>query len=142
MMRLLANFISGIIFGLGLALSGMSNPAKVQNFLDIAGTWDPSLAFVMAGAIAVTATGYVWVMRRQQPMYDNQFDLPPTSPIDAQLLAGAAIFGVGWGLGGFCPGPAIASLALAAKGTVVFIAAMLIGISAAQFLRRNRLLIR
>ncbi len=137
-MRLFVNFCAGILFGLGLALSGMADPAKVLNFLDVTGTWDPSLAFVMAGAIAVTASGYAFVLRRQRPIYENQFDLPRTAPVDTQLLTGAAIFGVGWGLGGYCPGPAIASLALAAKGTLAFAAAMLVGIGTAQVVCKKR----
>lgn len=98
-----------------------------MNFLDLAGTWDPSLAFVMAGAIAVTFTGYRIAFGHGRPLYDSAFHVPAASKIDAMLLVGAAIFGVGWGLAGFCPGPAITSLALFAPGTLVFVAAMAAG---------------
>ena len=130
-MRMFVNFAAGLIFGLGLVMSGMADPAKVLNFLDLTGTWDPSLAFVMAGAIAVTAIGYAVVLKRPRPILEPAFELPPKSPVDRRLLTGAAIFGTGWGLGGFCPGPALTSLSLAAPGTLVFVPAMLIGIAAA-----------
>jgi uncharacterized protein len=119
--------ISGALFGVGLVVSGMSNPAKVLNFLDVFGTWDPSLAFVMAGALMVTAIGYRLAWRQPKPMLADMFDLPVSQRIDARLLAGAAAFGIGWGLSGFCPGPAVTSLALLAPGTLVFIPAMLVG---------------
>lgn len=123
--------LAGILFGLGLAVSQMVNPAKVLAFLDIvaawrpvAGGWDPSLAFVMAGALAVTAVGFRLALRRPAPVFGSAFDLPRTSAIDGRLVAGAAIFGVGWGLVGFCPGPALASLVLGLPKSFVFVAAM------------------
>lgn len=131
-MNFLINFAAGLIFGLGLVVSGMADPAKVLNFLDIAGSWDPSLAFVMLGAIAVTAVGYRFVLRQSKPILDGHFHLPVKKNIDRRLVIGSAIFGVGWGLVGFCPGPAIASLGLAAPGTLVFVTTMLIGIGAAS----------
>ena len=115
------------MFGLGLIISGMSDPAKVQNFLDLFGTWDPSLAFVMAGAIAVTFAGYRIAFGRGRPLLADGFSLPAKTAIDAPLVVGAALFGVGWGLSGFCPGPAIVSLPLLATGTLVFVPAMLVG---------------
>lgn len=119
--------LAGIIFGLGLAVSNMINPAKVLAFLDVAGRWDPSLALVMAGALAVAMPGFGMALRRPQPLIAGRFELPSAKNIDARLLAGAAIFGIGWGLVGFCPGPAIASLAFGLKESFVFVAAMFVG---------------
>jgi uncharacterized membrane protein YedE/YeeE len=136
-MNVLLNLAAGLIFGLGLVISGMANPAKVLNFLDVAGNWDPSLAFVMLGAIAVTATGFRFVLRRPKPLLEQSFHLPGQSSIDRPLVIGSAIFGLGWGLFGFCPGPAITSLGLAATGTLVFVPMMLIGIAAAALIRRR-----
>ncbi|CEJ87029.1 putative membrane protein; permease family [Hyphomicrobium sp. GJ21] len=136
-MSILLNLVAGLIFGLGLVISGMANPAKVLNFLDVAGNWDPSLAFVMLGAIAVTATGFRFVLRRPKPLLDQRFHLPGQSSIDRPLVIGSAIFGLGWGLFGFCPGPAITSLGLAATGTLVFVPMMLIGIVAAALIRKR-----
>lgn len=137
-MRQAVNFLAGLIFGLGLLISGMANPAKVQNFLDVAGTFDPSLIFVMAGAVAVTFIGYRLVLRRPKPILAERFQLPATSIIDGRLILGAALFGIGWGLSGFCPGPAIVSLPLLAKGTLVFLPAMLVGIGLARLLRQAK----
>jgi uncharacterized membrane protein YedE/YeeE len=131
-MRHAANFLAGLIFGLGLLISGMANPAKVQNFLDLAGSFDPSLIFVMAGALAVTFIGYRLVLRRERPVLAERFYLPAGSIIDGRLIFGAALFGVGWGLSGLCPGPAIVSLPLLAKGTLIFVPAMLAGIAIAR----------
>jgi uncharacterized membrane protein YedE/YeeE len=136
-MNILLNLAAGLIFGLGLVISGMANPAKVLNFLDVAGNWDPSLAFVMLGAIAVTATGFRFVLRRPKPLLEQSFHLPGQSSIDRPLVVGSAIFGLGWGLFGFCPGPAITSLGLAATGTLVFVPMMLIGIAAAALIRKR-----
>ena len=131
-MRILSTLIAGLIFGTGLILSGMANPIKVQNFLDFFGSWDPSLALVMGGAILVTMPGFWLVQKRKTPFFNNVFHLPTKTDFDFRLLAGATIFGVGWGLGGFCPGPAVTSLPLVAKGTLVFVPAMLIGMAAAK----------
>ena len=126
-MRSVAYFMIGLIFGLGLVVSGMIDPAKVQNFLDIFGTWDPSLAFVMAGAVIVTFVGYRFAWRNATPMLDDQFHLPRSTAIDRRLVLGAAVFGIGWGVGGYCPGPALTALGLLAPGTIVFVPAMLVG---------------
>lgn len=126
-MRPLANLIAGVVFGLGLVISGLANPAKVLNFLDLAGTWDPSLAFVMAGAVATTWLGYRLALARPKPAYDARFHLPTSTAVDARLLAGAAVFGIGWGLAGYCPGPAITALPLLNPATFVFVVAMLLG---------------
>jgi uncharacterized membrane protein YedE/YeeE len=138
-MRLLVNAVAGLIFGLGLLISGMANPAKVQNFLDPAGTFDPSLIFVMLGAIAVTFAGYRLVLRPPRPILAERFLLPTLKEIDARVILGPAIFGIGWGLAGFCPGPAITSLPLLAKGTLVFVPAMLAGILLARLLVQARI---
>ena len=133
-MRSIANLLAGLIFGLGLLISGMANPAKVQNFLDLAGTFDPSLIFVVAGAVMVTFAGYRLVLRRPRPVLAERFYLPTAKDIDARLIGGAALFGIGWGLSGFCPGPAIVSLPLLATGTLIFVPAMLAGIAVARLL--------
>ncbi len=128
-MKQIFTFLSGLIFGLGLIISGMANPAKVLNFLDLFGTWDPSLALVMGGALMVTAPAYAILTRsRSRPFFSDVFHIPTRTDIHPKLLIGAAIFGIGWGLGGFCPGPAMTSILLAARGTLVFVPAMLIGI--------------
>jgi uncharacterized protein len=137
-MRILISALAGLVFGLGLIISGMSDPAKVKNFLDFLGTWDPSLAFVMGGAIAVTLVGYRIAFGRGKPLLADGFSLPRKGDIDAPLVIGAALFGIGWGLSGFCPGPAIVSLPLLATGTLVFVAAMLVGILARALQTRQR----
>jgi len=134
-MRILISAIAGLVFGLGLIISGMADPAKVQNFLDLFGIWDPSLAFVMAGAIAVTFVGYRLTFGRGRPLLADAFSLPTKAGIDSPLVIGAALFGVGWGLSGFCPGPAIVSLPLLATGTLVFVPAMLVGMLLARALQ-------
>ena len=127
-MRPLLGFIAGLTFGIGLIISGMADPAKVLNFLDIFGVWDPSLAFVMGGASVTAFVGYRLVWRQNAPAIGHAFDLPDSTAIDAPLLMGAAIFGIGWGLGGFCPGPAWTALAMGSAGILMFLPAMLIGI--------------
>lgn len=119
----------GVLFGAGLAVSGMTNPAKVQNFLDVFGSFDPSLALVMGGALAVSALGYQIARRREAPWLGERFELPTRSALDAPLLLGAALFGIGWGLGGFCPGPALAGLLQGKGGVYLFVAAMLAGVA-------------
>lgn len=126
-MRPLFALLCGLVFGIGLIISGMIDPAKIKNFLDLFGTWDPSLAFVMAGAVAAAAPGFWLSGRRIKPFFSEAFHKPASTGIDKRLLSGAAVFGVGWGLGGFCPGPAITSLSLVAPGTLVFFVAMLAG---------------
>lgn len=125
--------ISGLIFGTGIALSGMINPAKVLNFFDFAGTWDPSLAFVMGGALIVTAIGYRFVLKRKTPLFDTKFHLPTRKDIDLRLVAGSAIFGIGWGITGFCPGGAIPALGLMEANVWVFILAMIAGIALSRY---------
>jgi uncharacterized membrane protein YedE/YeeE len=124
------------VFGLGLTVSGMINPAKVLNFLDLVGHWDPSLAFVMAGAIPVAAIGYALARRRSAPLCAPAFFGPTKTRVDARLVSGAALFGIGWGLVGYCPGPALAALGFGNWRTVLFVAAMLVGMGAFQILDR------
>jgi hypothetical protein len=131
-MGILVQLAAGLLFGIGLVVSGMANPAKVLNFLDVAGSWDPSLAFVMAGAVAVTAIGCRMMLAWPRPIFAAEFQLPTQRTIEARILVGPVIFGVGWGLSGFCPGPALTSLSLAAPGTLAFVPAMLIGMAAAR----------
>ncbi len=126
-MPFLVNFAIGLIFGLGLILGGMGDPAKIQNFLDLFGTWDPSLAFVMGGAVVVTFIGYRLVWRRPAPLAGGKFQIPARTDIDGRIILGPAIFGIGWGLGGYCPGPALTALGLGAPGTLVFVPAMVAG---------------
>lgn len=140
-MAILAQFAIGLVFGLGLVVAGMSNPAKVLNFLDLAaigtGGWDASLGFVMAGAIAVTFIGFRLVLRRGQPVFGERFHLPTATELDARILAGPAIFGIGWGLAGFCPGPALTALATGGAPAWLFLAAMLAGMAAARWLAKR-----
>lgn len=135
------SLVSGLIFGFGLALSGMLDPARVRGFLDIFGAWDPSLAFVLGGAVAVSSIGYFISRGMTGPALDVAFFLPTKTAIDSPLLVGAGLFGIGWGLSGLCPGPAIASLSLGISATVVFTIAMIAGVFAHDHLfiaRQNR----
>ena len=124
-MKLISALISGIVFGIGISVSGMMDPAKVLNFYDIAGTWDPSLAFVMAGAIGVTFLGYRVVLQRSKPLFSDHFQVPPSKIIDRRLVGGSAIFGIGWGIAGFCPGVAIPPLGRAAAKLHYFLLQLL-----------------
>ena len=132
MSRILGGLIAGLLFGVGLSISGMINPAKVIGFLDIAGAWDPSLAFVMLGGVIVTAIGYRTVLRRSQPLFEPNFTLPTRRDIDPPLLLGAGLFGIGWGLGGYCPGPALAGIGFGNLETLAFVIAMLAGMVVAR----------
>lgn len=128
----------GAVFGAGIVVSGMGNPAKVLNFFDVAGTFDPSLVFVMASALAVTAAGYRWVFRSQRaPLCAAAFDVPAGRRIDMPLVAGSAAFGVGWGITGFCPGGAIPMLGLGNSETPIFVLSMIAGMMVARMLRRR-----
>lgn len=118
---------AGILFGAGLALSGMVNPARVLGFLDLAGAWDATLAFVMGSAVVASALGYMLARRRRAPLFGTSFLIPENRRLDSQLIGGAALFGIGWGLAGFCPGPAIAGLVYGLWQSWLFVAAMLAG---------------
>jgi hypothetical protein len=141
-MVILVQFAIGLVFGLGLVVAGMSDPAKVLNFLDLAaiatGGWDASLAFVMAGAIAVTFIGFRLVLRRRQPIFGERFHLPTATELDARILAGPAIFGIGWGLAGFCPGPALTAVLTGGAPAWLFLAAMFAGMAGARWLAAPR----
>jgi len=120
--------LAGTVFGAGLVISGMTQPARIAHFLDPLHDWDPSLAFVMAGAVAVYAAGHAWTRRRlERPWFDLRFHLPARTDIDAQLVTGAAIFGIGWGLGGLCPGPGIVAAGSGSTSAIAFVLAMIAG---------------
>jgi uncharacterized membrane protein YedE/YeeE len=141
-MLILVQFAIGLVFGLGLVIAGMSDPAKVLNFLDLAaipsGGWDASLALVMAGAIAVGFFGFRMVLRRGQPIFGTRFHLPVTTGLDARILAGPAIFGIGWGLAGLCPGPALTAVTTGGAPAWIFVAAMFTGMAAARWLAERQ----
>jgi uncharacterized protein len=126
-MPIIFSILAGIIFGAGLTLSDMVNPARILNFLDVAGSWDPTLIFVMAGALAVTTLGYKLTFRRGSPVFGDKFNLAAKRRIDLPLIVGSALFGVGWGLAGICPGPALADLVTLKPKVLLFVAAMLVG---------------
>jgi uncharacterized membrane protein YedE/YeeE len=136
-MQLLIAFIVGLVFGIGLIVSGMTNPAKVQGFLDLAGRWDPSLAFVMGGAIAVGLLAFRLAGRRERSLLGGVMRLPTASQVDRRLVLGGLAFGVGWGLAGYCPGPALASAALGGK-VLIFVAAMVAGMALFELIERRR----
>lgn len=135
-MRLLIAALTGALFGAGLLVSGMTQPARVIGFLDVTGAWDPSLTFVMGGAILVNALAFWWIARRRAaPWFDGAFHLPTRQDVDLPLVAGAAIFGVGWGLVGYCPGPALVAAAAGSASGATFVAAMLVGMLVQHRLR-------
>ncbi len=134
-MRTIVALLCGILFGAGLTVSDMINPDRVLSFLDLAGTWDPTLMFVMGGALITTALGYRAVLRSRAPLLDSKFHLPTAREIDWRLLGGAGCFGIGWGLAGICPGPAFADLATLRPQVLAFVAAMLAGMLAAGLFR-------
>lgn len=136
--KLTSTAISGLLFGAGLAVSGMVNPMKVLNFLDILGAWDATLIAVMGAGLIVTFIGYRIIFRQPRPMFAEAFQLPGTKIIDAKLIGGAALFGLGWGLSGFCPGPAIASLVFGNAQSIIFVAAMAAGILLTRLVQRSR----
>ena len=119
--------VTGLVFGLGLAVSGMTHASKVLGFLDVTGNWDPSLLLVLAGAVAVTVVAFRFILHRRAPVLEDKFKLPTARRVDARLVVGAAIFGIGWGISGYCPGPGIALLAAPGWETWVFIPAVLLG---------------
>jgi len=127
-MKIVVALVCGTVFGAGLTVSGMTDPAKVLAFLDFTGAWDPTLAFVMGGALVVSAAGYAVAQRRDRAWLGDAFAIPTRRDLDASLLGGAALFGVGWGLVGLCPGPALASLARGSAEVALFVAAMGIGV--------------
>jgi len=132
-------FLGGVVFGLGLAIAGMTQPAKIVGFFDYFGSWDPSLAFVMGGALLVYTPVYRWAVRTwQHPIWAPSFTLPTRKDIDGRLVLGSAIFGVGWGLGGYCPGPALTSVGAGSMQALTFGASMLVGVGLYQMVTRAR----
>ena len=131
-------FVAGFVFGLGLIVAGMVNPAKILGFLDLAGKWDPSLALVMAGAIAVGLVAFALARRRTVSALGLPMQLPSASTLDAPLVGGSLVFGIGWGLAGFCPGPAIVALGAGYAKAAVFVVAMLLGMGAFEVIQRSR----
>ena len=132
------SFLAGLVFGLGLIVSGMANPAKVLGFLDLAGAWDPSLAFVMAGAIAVGLVAFAVATKRTASFLGAEMNLSRRREIDRRLIAGSALFGIGWGIAGFCPGPALVALGMGEVKALTFVAAMLAGMGIFETLERRR----
>lgn len=137
-MHIVTALIAGLLFGAGLILSGMSNPAKVLAFLDVGGTWDPSLLFVMAGAILVAAFAFRFARTRVRPLFGDRIHIPGAGSVDARLVLGSIVFGVGWGLVGYCPGPALTSLAVGGRSTLLFVAAMVAGMAIFEVIERIR----
>lgn len=129
--------ISGLVFGFGLILSGMANPAKVIGFLDIAGSWDPSLAFVMGGAIAIGFFAFRYAETRDTTFLGEELNLPRNNTIDKRLIGGSLVFGAGWGLGGFCPGPGLVSLGMGYSGGIIFALSMVVGMLAFELVQKN-----
>ena len=137
-MMAFASLLAGLVFGLGLIVSGMANPAKVLGFLDLGGNWDPSLAFVMAGAIAVGAVAFTLANRRSRSMLGAEMRLPSARHLDRRLILGSMLFGIGWGVAGFCPGPALVSLGMGEVKALVFVAAMLVGMGVFELFERRK----
>jgi uncharacterized membrane protein YedE/YeeE len=137
-MYVVSAFLSGLVFGLGLIVSGMANPAKVLGFLDLAGRWDPSLAFVMLGAIAVGVVAFAAARRRAVSFLGAVMRLPASQQVDRRLMVGGAVFGIGWGIGGFCPGPALVALGMGQDKALVFVVAMLGGMVIFELLERRK----
>jgi uncharacterized membrane protein YedE/YeeE len=136
-MHLVASFLAGLVFGFGLILSGMANPAKVLGFLDLAGAWDPSLALVMAGAIAVALFAFALARKRTKSYLGLDMKMPAARRIDRRLIGGSIVFGIGWGIAGFCPGPGLVALGMGEWKAAVFVAAMLSGMALFELLERR-----
>ncbi len=136
-MRILTAYVIGVIFGIGISISGMANPAKVLNFFDVAGTWDPSLIFVMGGALLVTFFGYRLVLPRHAPVFDSAFQLPTGKLLDGKLIGGSIVFGIGWGIAGFCPGGALPALGTGVPEVFMFVAAVIAGIFTARVVSKR-----
>ncbi|WP_175733040.1 DUF6691 family protein [Burkholderia ambifaria] len=131
-------FLAGLLFSVGLIVSGMANPRKVLGFLDLAGRWDPSLAFVMVGAIGVAVVAFAWAKRRTRSWLGLPIQWPAVRTITVRLVAGSAVFGIGWGLAGFCPGPALVSIGLRSVKGIAFVVAMLVGMALFEWIERAR----
>jgi uncharacterized protein len=138
MLTIFTSLLAGLVFGLGLIVSGMANPAKVLGFLDLGGAWDPSLAFVMAGAIGVGLIAFAVARRRTRSFLGGAMQLPTSRDIDRRLVIGSALFGMGWGVAGFCPGPGLVALGMGEVKAVVFVVAMLVGMGMFELLERRK----
>lgn len=136
-MQIVMAFLVGLVFGIGLIISGMTNPSKVQGFLDLAGQWDPSLAFVMGGAILIGLIAFTIAARRKRSLLGESMHLPVAKQVDVRLILGGLAFGAGWGLAGYCPGPAIASLLVGGEKVLIFTAAMIVGMGIFEWLERR-----
>lgn len=134
--KLITSLASGILFGMGLAISGMTNTDRVQGFLDLFGQWDPTLAFVMGGGLVVAFIGYKFVLKNPAPLFEERFSLPGKTAVDKPLLVGAILFGAGWGLVGYCPGPAVAGLSYGYTATLIFVPTMVLGLLLARPMTR------
>lgn len=137
-MLILTSLLAGLIFGIGLIVSGMANPGKVLGFLDLAGSWDPSLAFVMGGAIAVGLVSFAIAKRRTVSFLGEFLRMPTSRDVDRRLVVGSALFGIGWGIAGFCPGPALASLCVGSPKALLFVVSMVAGMGIFEFLERRK----
>jgi len=135
MKQIFSALVSGLVFGAGLAFAGMLDPSKITGFLDLFGVWDPSLAFVMAGGIAINGAGHFLFVQRRKPLFSTEFQLPTARQIDRPLIIGSAIFGIGWGLAGLCPGPVLASLTINPASMIAFFLVMLAGLKLGQLIR-------
>lgn len=136
-MNVITSLLGGLVFGLGLIVSGMANPAKVLGFLDLTGRWDPSLGFVMAGAIAIGAIAFAWARNRTDSLLGTVMRMPTSRHIDRRLVGGSLLFGIGWGIAGFCPGPGLVAMGMGEVKAVGFVAAMLAGMGLFEFLERR-----
>jgi uncharacterized protein len=137
-MTVFTSLLAGLVFGLGLIVSGMANPAKILGFLDLSGSWDPSLAFVMAGAIAVGLIAFAMAGKRTVSILGADMKLPTARHIDRRLVGGSLLFGIGWGVAGFCPGPGLVALGMGEAKAAVFVAAMLVGMALFEGLERRK----
>lgn len=137
-MAIFTSLLAGLVFGLGLILSGMANPAKVLGFLDISGSWDPSLGLVMAGAIAVGAVGFALARKRAVSFLGLDIQVPKARQVDRRLVGGSLLFGIGWGVAGFCPGPALVALGMGESKAAVFVIAMLVGMVMFELFERRK----
>lgn len=137
-MYILTSLLAGLVFGVGLIVSGMANPAKVLGFLDLAGRWDPSLALVMGGAISVGLISFAFAKRRTLSLLGAEMKLPKARDVDRRLVGGSLLFGIGWGVAGFCPGPAVVALGMGETQAVVFVVAMLVGMGIFELLERRK----
>ena len=138
MKTILSALLAGTVFGVGLTLSGMVDPNKVVNFLDITGNWDPSLMFVLGGAVITTTIAYRFIFAQDKPLFDEDFHLPTLLKIDSKLLSGSIMFGIGWGLIGYCPGPAVASIGFRPEEPLIVVASMLVGMMLFRTIARLR----